>query len=579
MKNDILQPVPVDKLALGDDLRKAMGTVAEQHELRQSIKAHGLLNPLTVKPDGREGHYIIVAGARRYRALKDLIKAGEHESPEIPCVLYHDPENAVEAAIAENTARADMHPMDECDAFARLLDAGLNEEVVADRFGVGVDRVKRRLKLASLAPEVKDAYRKGEIHLSHAQAFTLTNDHERQVKVLGHWREADDWSKQAHYVHNWITENVMDGSSPRARYVGRKAYEKADGTVLEDLFSHPDDDETFWIEDAGLMSRLANEKLHRKAKTFKKQATWVEPMFDFDWQRFRECEEVEEGTEGAGVVLSLGFDGKVQVRWLLAPKPETEEGGEDGAEAAAGAPPPLDVEDEGLAGQAEPEKKRNKFSEALRADLCTLRGKTIAHRLSDRLATQVLIFELAKLYFDKGRWGETRTLGVGVDPHGDRHDLTADEEKRRSKLRLEWLDVSAQGATKPVAQFEAFMDLSTREQNAILAEVSRLLVKPSFTDKKRSNILEVLVRGDDGRKIPEINLTGAVRPDAEFWKRLSKSVAIEVATPYLGDDWLREKSKLKKKDFCTELEIAFKDRDDFVMPGFKPGAPDVNAQL
>lgn len=65
MQNEAIAPVHIERLTLDEDLRKAMGSVAEQHELCQSIKNHGLINPLTVKAADEPGYCLVIAGARR----------------------------------------------------------------------------------------------------------------------------------------------------------------------------------------------------------------------------------------------------------------------------------------------------------------------------------------------------------------------------------------------------------------------------------------------------------------------------------------------------------------------------------
>ena len=381
------------------------------------------------------------------------------------------------------------------------------------------------------------------------------------------------------HLRDWITDETMPGHSHIARYVGLKAYKEAGGAILEDLFTDDEDDSTFWIEDSGLMSRLANEKLQRKAKTFKSKAAWVETMFHFDHGRFRACERAEPEAEGAGVVLTISHEGKAIAHWLITPKDEAQETEEGTGEDTPAAPPPTVPE--------EPKRERNKFSEALRDDLQHWRGLAVADQLKDKLAIKVLIFQMASLYFSRssfddyyrGYHSSGDTLGVKLNPHRG-SDPTPQEEKRTAKLRLEWLECREKSVPMDVSRFEAFMQLSDREHNKILAEVSRRLVLPEFTAKKRSSVLEVLVQGNEDIGVPGVEFAGSVPPTADdFWKRMSLSVAKEVAAPYLGEDWFTQRSSLKKGQLCVELEQAFKDRDDFLMPGFAKGAPDVHALL
>jgi ParB/RepB/Spo0J family partition protein len=160
---------------------------ADIEALAASIAAHGLLQNLSVVAVEDET-YAVVAGARRLAALKLLAKSGKiAKDASIPCTLVA-PAMSAEASLAENVQRVAMHPMDEMEAFAALVDGGLSTGAVAERFGCSVRHVEQRLALARLSPKLRAAYRKGEITLEVARAFCLSDDHgvqERLFKQLG----------------------------------------------------------------------------------------------------------------------------------------------------------------------------------------------------------------------------------------------------------------------------------------------------------------------------------------------------------------------------------------------------------
>src|SRR3546814_18692359 len=86
-----------------------------------------------------------------------------------------------------------MHPADEFEAFAALIEQGKTIEDVAARFGVSPHVVKRRMRLASVAPELIAAYRAGEMSLDALMAFTVSKDRERQRDV---WAGLTDWERK-----------------------------------------------------------------------------------------------------------------------------------------------------------------------------------------------------------------------------------------------------------------------------------------------------------------------------------------------------------------------------------------------
>ncbi len=130
------------------------------HELAASIKAHGLVQPITVRAnlDAREGAppYLLVAGERRLRAIRDVLKRRT-----IAALLRHDltEDTALEATVLENLQRRDLHPMEEARGLARLrAGRGYTVEQIAKKLGRGKEWVKDRLKLCDLPATTQDLY-------------------------------------------------------------------------------------------------------------------------------------------------------------------------------------------------------------------------------------------------------------------------------------------------------------------------------------------------------------------------------------------------------------------------------------
>jgi len=157
-------------------------------ELTESIKAHGLLQPILVRPYDPDAHqpiakalgvgkrYIahangktlpefeIVAGERRWRAAK---AAGLLEIPAI--VRDLDDKAAVEIQVIENLQRADLHPLEEAEGYERLLRAhGYTADLLAAKVGKSKAYIYARMKLAALGEAGRNAFRNGEINASVA---------------------------------------------------------------------------------------------------------------------------------------------------------------------------------------------------------------------------------------------------------------------------------------------------------------------------------------------------------------------------------------------------------------------------
>lgn len=134
-------------------------------ELCQSVREHGLIQPLVVRQEG-EG-YILIAGERRYRAATRL---GLDSVP----VVIRDvaSEEALELALIENLQREDLNPIEEAKAYKRLLERpGMTQELVARRIGRSRSSIANALRLLSLDRSHQGLVVTGEISSGHARAL------------------------------------------------------------------------------------------------------------------------------------------------------------------------------------------------------------------------------------------------------------------------------------------------------------------------------------------------------------------------------------------------------------------------
>lgn len=128
-----------------DNPRKNIGDVSD---LAASIKANGLLSPLSVVPDGKR--YRVIAGHRRLAACKQA------RTGAVPCfVLDLDPLQQLEAMVTENCQREQLTVLEEADAIQGMLDLGATAASVAHRLGRSDDYVRDRSKAASIPAEIR----------------------------------------------------------------------------------------------------------------------------------------------------------------------------------------------------------------------------------------------------------------------------------------------------------------------------------------------------------------------------------------------------------------------------------------
>jgi ParB family chromosome partitioning protein len=139
---------------------------AELAELAESIKVHGVIVPLVVRPRP-EGGYFLIAGERRWRAAQ---RAGLHEVPVV--VQEVDSQVAFERALVENLQRSDLGPIEEAIAFQRLCDEfGLTQEQVAERIGKDRSTVSNAIRLLKLPPNVRQMVENDRLSMGHARAL------------------------------------------------------------------------------------------------------------------------------------------------------------------------------------------------------------------------------------------------------------------------------------------------------------------------------------------------------------------------------------------------------------------------
>ncbi len=142
-------------------------------ELAQSIREHGIIEPLVVRrvASGRDG-FVLVAGERRWRAAQI---AGLHE---VPVVLRASSEQeAFEAALVENAQREDLSPIEFAEACQRLIaEYSYTQEALATRLGKDRSTLANAVRLLKLPPRVRDHVLEGRLTEGHARALLMAKD-------------------------------------------------------------------------------------------------------------------------------------------------------------------------------------------------------------------------------------------------------------------------------------------------------------------------------------------------------------------------------------------------------------------
>ncbi len=150
-------------------------------ELADSIREHGILQPLVVRPESSSGKYELIAGERRFRASKTLGLAT------VPVIVREiDNENTLlELALIENIQRTDLNPIEEAEAYHKLIEKfSYTQEQAAKKLGKSRPSIANILRLLNLPSFVKTDLVEGSLSEGHARSLLRLNDNISAIKEI-----------------------------------------------------------------------------------------------------------------------------------------------------------------------------------------------------------------------------------------------------------------------------------------------------------------------------------------------------------------------------------------------------------
>ena len=177
-------------------------------ELTESIRSHGVLQPLSVRRVGTA--YELIAGERRLRAA---VAAGVTD---VPCILMNmDDQESGMAAMVENLQRQDLHYLEEAWGISRLMsNFGMSQEQAARVLGKSQSAIANKLRLLRHSPPVLDALREGQLTERHARALLKLRDEGEKLAAIAVIRKQDmTVAKAEKYVESLLAEK----SPPQAK--------------------------------------------------------------------------------------------------------------------------------------------------------------------------------------------------------------------------------------------------------------------------------------------------------------------------------------------------------------------------
>ena len=173
-----ISELPIMKIEPRQDQPRRRFDEAALEDLADSIAKHGVIQPITVRPQ-ESGYYQIIAGERRWRAAR---RAGLETVP--VRILTVDEQKAMEMALVENLQREDLNPIEEAQGYESLQQTyGMTQEEVAQSVGKSRPAIANAMRLLMLSEDVRRLVEEGELSAGHARALLPLEHPDVQMNV------------------------------------------------------------------------------------------------------------------------------------------------------------------------------------------------------------------------------------------------------------------------------------------------------------------------------------------------------------------------------------------------------------
>ena len=577
-----------------NNVRKTPATEESMQELMASISAHGLLVPLLVTPNG--DNFEVVAGGRRLSAIQALAEQDNlpnHFDAGIPAVVLDAEADTQEISLTENVMREAMTPADAIDAFKAMFDNGHDITSISLRFGVSEVTVRKYVALGNVIPEILDKYRNNKVDIETVRKYASVESQERQKEIYDLCHD-DDGDFNQFKINSILREKTMRADNRKVQCVGLEAYHKAGGTSTENLFS---DNEEIIINNPEIVEKLFEEKVQAQIEhVLKKGWKWCEysdhvyhgphtkmkqispneakrtpeeqallNQYDEEWDAAEKIsdfdgmdEAVRKGDElrekiserdtwdpevqaRAGMVVTLGVEGKLQLHAFVAPEDDPQKQEEI----------------------AEKQSKKPLYNKPNTEIMQRSRTQIAAAHLANdpEMAFNALTFDLAEKPF----WNNRITLIKPEQAHMFKQDLPQSDSLETSKNAL---DTSWQKSEDITERFEAFCTLDHTEKMKWVAWSVANNYSISLNKLHSWNVPDI-----KEHVIARMNINwGQVwRPDEAYFNMLNRTHLLKIAALLMGQDWADTIANMKKTTIVTKLA-------DVVKGETKPTSPE-HAQI
>lgn len=285
MTTPVMTTMPIGDLryghdpAAGEDISARVTNREEGLDgLAALLRAYGVVVPLIVVQ--RANKNFVLDGNRRLRVLRDILKIGT--STPVPVRIIDAPDGkAIETSLALGISALGLHPVDEFEGFATVVDKMAERENIARQdavtkiardFGRQRIDIERSLAIGALSPKIRKAWRDGTINADTAKAFTLGNDHKSQDALYDKLAKRKD-------LHDYNVRQELKAAGrdvlSNLKFIGVETYELAGGALTRDLF-----DDQHVVHNPEIAARIAGEKLAELCRDLRDAQgwAWAEPL-------------------------------------------------------------------------------------------------------------------------------------------------------------------------------------------------------------------------------------------------------------------------------------------------------------
>ncbi|MBE1556517.1 nucleoid occlusion protein [Sporosarcina limicola] len=219
-QQEIIEQVEIDSIVPNKYQPRTVFSEEKIEELARTIHTHGVIQPIVIrKINGNQ--YEIIAGERRYRAMKKL------GWTEVPAIIRElDDKETASIALIENLQREELTAIEEAYAYKKLLELhSLTQEALAQRLGKGQSTVANKLRLLKLPEDIKNAIMRKELSERHARALIPLKDSDLQLQlykeVIEHQLNVKQLENRIQQLLNPEEEVKQKKRAPRRKSVSK----------------------------------------------------------------------------------------------------------------------------------------------------------------------------------------------------------------------------------------------------------------------------------------------------------------------------------------------------------------------